>query len=60
MLIGLLFADKAFAVQDFPPANLFELRVPPGKRERVISIDESEAEFPLFRGLRERTVCGFS
>jgi hypothetical protein len=57
MLLGLLFADKAFAVPDFTPAELFELRVPPGKRELVIPIEESKADLPLFRGV-ERTVHG--
>jgi hypothetical protein len=57
MLLGLLFADKAFAVPDFTPAELFQLRIPHGKRELVIPIDESKADLPLFRGV-ERTVHG--
>jgi hypothetical protein len=57
MLLGLLFADKAFAVPELTPAELFELRIPPGKRELVIPIEESKADLPLFRGV-ERTVHG--
>jgi hypothetical protein len=57
MLLGFLFADKAFAVPELTPAELFELRIPPGKRELVIPIDEAKADLPLFRGV-ERTVQG--
>ncbi|GIZ43092.1 hypothetical protein CKM354_000633300 [Cercospora kikuchii] len=57
MLLGLLFADDAFAVPDLSPAELFELRIPPGKRELRIPIKQSKAELPLFRRT-ERTVRG--
>lgn len=57
MLLGLLFADDAFAVPDLSPAELFELRIPPGKRELRIPIKQSKAELPLFRRT-ERTVHG--
>ncbi|GIZ48168.1 hypothetical protein CKM354_001124100 [Cercospora kikuchii] len=57
MLLGLLFADDAFAVPDLSPAELFQLRIPPGKRELRIPIKQSKAELPLFRRT-ERTVRG--
>nr|POE75084.1 hypothetical protein CFP56_78196 [Quercus suber] len=57
VLLGLLFADDAFAVPDFSPAQLFTLRIPPGKRELRIPIKQSKAELPLFRKTM-RTVHG--
>ena len=57
MLLGLLFADDAFAVPDFSPEELFKLRIPSGKRELRIPIKQSKAELPLFRRTM-RTVHG--
>ncbi|KAK4551680.1 hypothetical protein LTR86_010967 [Recurvomyces mirabilis] len=55
MLLSLLFADDAFAVPDLKPEDLYALRIPPGKRELVIPIEESKAELPLFRRVEHTT-----
>lgn len=55
MLLGLLFADDAVAVPGLRPDDLFDLRIPPGKRELVIPIKRSKAELPLFRRVEHTT-----
>lgn len=55
MLLGLLFADDAIAVPGLRPEELFDLRVPLGKRELVIPIKPSKAELPLFRRVEHTT-----
>ncbi|KAK1030734.1 hypothetical protein LTR74_018986, partial [Friedmanniomyces endolithicus] len=55
MLLGLVFADDAVAVPSLKPETLFDLRIPPGKRELVIPIKRSKAELPLFRRVEHTT-----
>ena len=48
MLLGLLFTDDAIAVPGLTLAELFNLRIPLGKRELVIAIASSKADLPMF------------
>ncbi|KAK3669751.1 hypothetical protein LTR78_010379 [Recurvomyces mirabilis] len=57
MLLGLPFADDAFAAPGLGPKQLFSLRIPPGTHELRIAIRPSKAELPLFRKT-ENTVQG--
>ncbi|KAK5682834.1 hypothetical protein LTR17_027358 [Elasticomyces elasticus] len=43
MLLGLLFADDAFAVPGLGPEQLFSLRIPPGTHELRIPIRPANA-----------------
>ena len=53
MLLSLAFADEAFAALDLTgPAELFELRVPPGLKQLEVPIKSSKMEMLLFRSLR--------
>ncbi|KAK0261952.1 hypothetical protein LTR35_017781 [Friedmanniomyces endolithicus] len=55
MLLGLLFAGDAVAVPALKPKELFDLRIPAGKREMVILTARSKAELPLFRRVEHTT-----
>jgi hypothetical protein len=44
-----LFADEGFTLPDFTSTKLFELHIPPDKREHIIIFVEADIDLPLIR-----------